>query len=86
MNTNITPGAVVTGEYYGVAFIGRVVHMGDWSPRSGVLVTVKLDGPITVHGTARDSLSIEMSKLTLVDACSLETTAGLSGWRLTVAA
>jgi hypothetical protein len=84
--TNITPGAVVTGSYYGLDFIGRVVHMSDWSPASGVLVTVQLDGPIMLHGSSRERVAVGMSALTLVDGCHLETTAGVHGWRLTEAA
>jgi hypothetical protein len=85
-NTNITPGAVVTGSYHGVDIIGRVVHMSDWSPASGVLVTVQLDGPITLHGSSRERVAVGMSALTLVEECRLETTAGVHGWRLTEAA
>lgn len=81
-NTEITPGAVVTGTYHGLEIIGRVFSMSDWSPRTGILVTVQLDGPITIHGTARDMVCLEIGKLSLVEGCNLPAVAGLSGWRL----
>ena len=85
-NTAITPGAVVTGTYYGVEIIGRVVHIGDWSPAVGVLVTVQLDGPVVIGGAPRDLVCLAMGKLALVDACSLPARAGVNGWTLTAAA
>lgn len=81
-NTEITPGAVVTGTYYGLEIIGRARHMSDWSPRTGILVTIQLDGPITIHGTARDSVCMEIGKLSIVEGCALPAVAGLSGWHL----